>query len=100
MALDLFDAVDPVELTGYTRTALDDMEQNQFFFTDALPTDYTSAVAVDKERFNRFFHSMLDGGVYFAPALYEAGFVGAAHGPAEIEHTLKAARTAFAALQN
>lgn len=38
MALDLFDAVDPAELTGYVRTALADMEQNQFFFTDALPT--------------------------------------------------------------
>src|ERR1700709_1548040 len=46
-----------------------------FFFTDVLPHDYTSAVAVDKERFNRFFHAMLDAGVYFAPALYEAGFV-------------------------
>ena len=69
-----------------------------FFFTDTLPHDYTSAVAVDKERFNRFFHAMLDAGVYFAPALYEAGFVSSAHGPAEIEHTLKAARAAFAAL--
>ena len=71
-----------------------------FFFTDVLPTNYTSAVAVDKERFNRFFHAMLDGGVYFAPALYEAGFVSSAHGPAEIEHTLKAARAAFAAIQS
>ena len=70
-----------------------------FFFTEALPHDYTSAVAVDKARFNRFFHAMLDDGVYFAPALYEAGFVSAAHGPAEIEHTLKAARAAFADLQ-
>ena len=69
-----------------------------FFFADQLPHDYTSAVAVDKERFNRFFHAMLDGGVYFAPALYEAGFVSAAHGRAEIEHTLKAARAAFASL--
>ena len=71
-----------------------------FFFTDVLPTNYTSAVAVDKERFNRFFHAMLDGGVYFAPALYEAGFVSSAHGPAEIEHTLKTARAAFAAIQS
>ena len=71
-----------------------------FFFADALPHDYTSAVAVDKERFNRFFHAMLDGGVYFAPALYEAGFVSSAHGPTEIEHTCKAARAAFAALRN
>jgi glutamate-1-semialdehyde 2,1-aminomutase len=69
-----------------------------FFFAGTLPHNYTSAVAVDKERFNRFFHAMLDGGVYFAPALYEAGFVSSAHGPAEIEHTLKAARAAFAAL--
>ena len=69
-----------------------------FFFTDRLPHDYTTAVAVDKERFNRFFHAMLDGGVYLAPALYEAGFVSAAHGPAEIEHTRLAARAAFAAL--
>ena len=71
-----------------------------FFFADVLPTNYTSAVAVDKERFNRFFHAMLDGGVYFAPALYEAGFVSSAHGPAEIEHTLKTARAAFAAIQS
>ena len=68
-----------------------------FFFRDGLPHDYNSAIAVDKERFNRFFHAMLDAGVYFAPALYEAGFVSAAHGPAELEHTLKAARAAFAA---
>ena len=70
-----------------------------FFFADRLPHDYASAVAVDKERFNRFFHAMLDGGVYFAPALYEAGFVSSAHGQSEIEHTLKVARAAFAALQ-
>jgi glutamate-1-semialdehyde 2,1-aminomutase len=69
-----------------------------FFFADRLPHNYTTAVAVDKERFNRFFHAMLDGGVYLAPALYEAGFVSAAHGAAEIEHTRVAARTAFAAL--
>jgi len=70
-----------------------------FFFTDTLPTNYASAVAVDKERFNRFFHAMLDGGVYFAPALYEAGFVSAAHGEAELAHTLQAARAAFAAMR-
>ena len=40
-------------------------------------------IATDKERFNRFFHAMLDGGVYLAPALYEAGFVSAAHGDAD-----------------
>ena len=50
-----------------------------FFFTDALPQNYGTVMATDKERFNRFFHAMLDRGVYLAPALYEAGFVSAAH---------------------
>ena len=48
-------------------------------------------MATDKERFNRFFHAMLERGVYFAPALYEAGFVSAAHGEAEIAATRDAA---------
>ena len=54
--------------------------------------------ATDKERFNRFFHAMLDRGVYLAPALYEAGFVSAAHTAADIDATLTAAREAFTAL--
>ncbi|MFN8892498.1 MAG: glutamate-1-semialdehyde 2,1-aminomutase [Betaproteobacteria bacterium] len=69
-----------------------------FFFTDTLPQHYGTVMATDKERFNRFFHAMLDRGVYLAPALYEAGFVSAAHTPAEIEATLAAAREAFATL--
>jgi glutamate-1-semialdehyde 2,1-aminomutase len=69
-----------------------------FFFADALPQDYAGVLATDNARFNAFFHAMLDAGVYFAPALYEAGFVSAAHGDAEIAHTLQAARAAFAAL--
>jgi glutamate-1-semialdehyde 2,1-aminomutase len=69
-----------------------------FFFAAALPVNYGGVIATDKERFNRFFHAMLDAGVYFAPALYEAGFVSAAHGEAEIADTMQAARTAFAAL--
>jgi glutamate-1-semialdehyde 2,1-aminomutase len=52
-------------------------------------------MATDKERFNRFFHAMLDRGVYLAPALYEAGFVSAAHSEADIEATLAAARESF-----
>ena len=55
-------------------------------------------MACDKERFNRFFHAMLQRGVYFAPSAYEAGFVSAAHGSAEIDATLAAAREAFRAL--
>jgi glutamate-1-semialdehyde 2,1-aminomutase len=69
-----------------------------FFFAESLPRDYAAVLATDKERFNRFFHAMLGAGVYFAPALYEAGFVSAAHGPEEIRHTLEAARAAFAAI--
>jgi len=52
-------------------------------------------MATDKERFNRFFHAMLERGVYFAPAMYEAGFVSSAHGGAEIEATVAAARAAL-----
>ena len=72
-----------------------------FFFTraadDGLPQDYTAVMATDKERFNRFFHGMLDGGVYLAPALYEAGFVSAAHSDADLAATLAAARAALRA---
>ncbi len=50
-----------------------------FFFGATLPQHYGQVMATDKERFNRFFHGMLDHGVYLAPALYEAGFVSAAH---------------------
>ena len=62
-----------------------------FFFADQLPQNYNAVLATDKERFNRFFHAMLDRGVYFAPALYEAGFVSAAHSPADIAATVAAA---------
>ena len=62
-----------------------------FFFASALPQNYNAVLATDKERFNRFFHAMLDRGVYLAPALYEAGFVSAAHSPADIAATVAAA---------
>jgi glutamate-1-semialdehyde 2,1-aminomutase len=68
-----------------------------FFFAGALPRNYGAVMATDQPRFNRFFHAMLERGVYFAPALYEAGFVSAAHGDAELDATLAAAREAFAA---
>ncbi|MCA0240324.1 MAG: glutamate-1-semialdehyde 2,1-aminomutase [Proteobacteria bacterium] len=66
-----------------------------FFFAEALPQNYNAVLATDKERFNRFFHAMLARGVYLAPALYEAGFVSAAHGDAELDATLTAAREAL-----
>jgi glutamate-1-semialdehyde 2,1-aminomutase len=68
-----------------------------FFFAEKLPQDYGAVMATDKERFNRFFHAMLERGVYLAPALYEAGFVSAAHSAADIEATVQAAAQALAA---
>ncbi len=67
-----------------------------FFFAAELPQNYPAVMATDKERFNAFFHAMLDEGVYLAPALYEAGFVSAAHGPEDIAATVAAARKALA----
>ena len=67
-----------------------------FFFTSKLPQNYGVVMATDQPRFNRFFHAMLDRGVYLAPALYEAGFVSAAHSAEDIAATVDAARAAFA----
>ncbi len=67
------------------------------YFTGRVPASYDEVMACDKDRFNRFFHAMLDRGVYLAPSAYEAGFVSSAHGAAEIAATLQAAEAAFAA---
>ena len=69
------------------------------FFTDAgAVSNYADVMACDTEGFARFFHHMLELGVYLAPASYEAGFMSAAHTDADIEETVQAAATAFAAL--
>jgi glutamate-1-semialdehyde 2,1-aminomutase len=68
------------------------------YFADAVPGSYTQIMACDKEKFNRFFHKMLDLGVYLAPSAFEAGFVSAAHDDAVIDETLASARKAFAQL--
>ena len=68
------------------------------YFAETVPASFADVMAADKERFNRFFHAMLDAGHYFAPSAFEAGFVSAAHGEAEIDATLAAARKVFAAL--
>ncbi|HEY2336198.1 MAG TPA: glutamate-1-semialdehyde 2,1-aminomutase [Burkholderiales bacterium] len=67
------------------------------YFRAAPPKSFAEVMQCDKDRFNRFFHAMLERGVYLAPSAYEAGFVSAAHGSAEIDATLAAARAAFAA---
>jgi glutamate-1-semialdehyde 2,1-aminomutase len=62
-----------------------------FFFNDGAVTDYESARRCDRERYARFFHGMLERGVYLAPSQFEAAFVSAAHGEAEIDATVAAA---------
>jgi glutamate-1-semialdehyde 2,1-aminomutase len=68
------------------------------FATPTPPASYADVMQADKERFNRFFHKMLDAGVHLAPSAYEAGFVSAAHSAEVIAATLKAADAAFASL--
>ena len=66
------------------------------FFTDAAQvTDFAQATACDGERFRRFYHAMLDRGVYLAPSSFEAGFVSAAHDASDIQATIEAAGEAF-----
>ncbi|PTD96655.1 glutamate-1-semialdehyde 2,1-aminomutase [Pseudothauera lacus] len=65
------------------------------YFSAAVPASFADVMASDRERFNRFFHAMLDAGHYFAPSAFEAGFVSAAHGEAEIAATVAAARKVF-----
>lgn len=67
-----------------------------FFLLKELPQNYGTVMTTDSPAFNRFFHAMLDAGVYYAPALYEAGFVSAAHTAADIDATVDAAAQFFA----
>jgi glutamate-1-semialdehyde 2,1-aminomutase len=67
-----------------------------FFNADKVET-FVQAMACDRVAFNRFFHAMLDRGVYFAPSAFEAGFMSTAHGDDVIAATLEAARAGFAA---
>lgn len=97
------------ELTAYTTRMLDGLQQRAdaagipfvttqaggmfglyFSSADAIVT-FEDVMASDVERFKRFFHLMLDGGVYLAPSAFEAGFTSIAHGDKELEITLNAA---------
>jgi glutamate-1-semialdehyde 2,1-aminomutase len=70
-----------------------------FFFTDESPvTRFEQVTRCDLERFQRFYHGMLDAGVYLAPSAYEAGFVSSTHTEAIIDETLAAAERVFATL--
>ena len=65
------------------------------FFTDQKVETYAQATACDTPAFNRFFHAMLDRGVFLAPSAYEAGFLSSAHDDSIIDATIEAAREAF-----
>ncbi|HMS06184.1 MAG TPA: glutamate-1-semialdehyde 2,1-aminomutase [Burkholderiaceae bacterium] len=69
-----------------------------FFLLPELPRHYAEVMKSDGTRFNQLFHGLLERGVYIAPALYEAGFVSAAHSDADIDATIAAARAVFARL--
>ena len=65
------------------------------YFAAECPTTYAEVMAADKAAFNRFFHAMLEQGIYLAPSAFEAGFVSSAHSEADIAATLAAADSAF-----
>jgi glutamate-1-semialdehyde 2,1-aminomutase len=65
------------------------------YFAREVPQSYAAVMSCDKEAFNRFFHRMLDAGVYLAPSAFEAGFVSAAHSAQDIRQTIEAAASAF-----
>ena len=65
------------------------------YFRASPPAGYAEVMQCDTAAFNRFFHAMLAQGIYLAPSAYEAGFVSSAHGPAQIEKTVAAARKLF-----
>jgi glutamate-1-semialdehyde 2,1-aminomutase len=68
-----------------------------FFLMNEMPQNYATVMTTDNAKFNALFHGLLDRGVYIAPALYEAGFVSAAHGDDDIAATIEAARQIFKA---
>lgn len=68
------------------------------FFSETMPRDWDTVKSADTARFGKFFHHMLERGVYLAPSQFEAGFISTAHTPEIIAATLAAAEQAFAAL--
>jgi glutamate-1-semialdehyde 2,1-aminomutase len=69
------------------------------YFSAEIPQSYAEVMACDKDAFSRFFHGMLDAGVYFAPSAFEAGFVSGAHATADIQETVGLADAAFRRLR-
>jgi glutamate-1-semialdehyde 2,1-aminomutase len=71
-----------------------------WFFTDAPVTDYASAKLCDTKRFAKFFHAMLDRGIYLPPSQFEAFFISTAHSEPDIQRTVDAARESFEIAMN
>ncbi|MFJ5446624.1 glutamate-1-semialdehyde 2,1-aminomutase [Methylobacillus methanolivorans] len=69
------------------------------YFSEHCPNSFAEVMQCDKAAFNRFFHGMLEQGVYLAPSAFEAGFVSIAHSEADIDQTIAAARQVFASLR-
>jgi glutamate-1-semialdehyde 2,1-aminomutase len=69
-----------------------------FFLTDGPVTNLSEAKRSDTALYGRFFHAMLDRGVYLAPSQFEAGFLSTAHRPTDVEHTLAMADEALTAV--
>ena len=65
------------------------------YFRSQAPQTFAEVMESDRDRFNHFFHAMLELGVAMAPSAFEAGFVSSAHGDREVSQTLDAARTAL-----
>jgi glutamate-1-semialdehyde 2,1-aminomutase len=69
------------------------------YFSEKVPTSYADVTASDIEAFKKFFHLMLDNGVYLAPSAYEAGFISIAHDDAVLAEMFKAAEVSFGVLK-
>jgi glutamate-1-semialdehyde 2,1-aminomutase len=66
-----------------------------FYFADHVPNSYEAVTKTNIDAFKKFFHLMLDEGVYLAPSAYEAGFTSIAHDNAVLDEIISAAETAF-----
>ena len=91
--------VDAVREIGVSATVNRLGSMITLFFCPGPVIDYATAKAADTGRFGRFFHAMLEHGVYLPPAQFEAAFVSLAHSEADIDETVKAARESLAAIR-
>jgi glutamate-1-semialdehyde 2,1-aminomutase len=70
------------------------------YFSEQCPSSFAEIMQSDKAAFNKFFHAMLDDGIYLGPSAFEAGFVSAAHTDDDIAQTIAVAKKAFQALKS